>query len=79
MTTVAPNNKKIIEISALEKKYLGMIVDMDLFLGRDEEERQVFDNMSDALLCIAIDISRERREKSKMQTLNSCSKSCSAF
>ncbi len=64
MTTVAPNNKKIIEISALEKKYLGMIVDMDLFLGRDEEERQVFDNMSDALLCIAIDISRERREKS---------------
>lgn len=32
MTTVTPNNKRIMEISALEKKYVGMAVDMDLFL-----------------------------------------------
>ncbi len=32
MTTITPNNKRIIEISALEKKYVGMAVDMGLFL-----------------------------------------------
>lgn len=35
-----------------------------LFLARDKEERQVFDNMSDALLSIGIDINMERSEKS---------------
>ncbi len=33
MTTVTPNDRRFIEISDLEKKYVGMAVDMDLFLN----------------------------------------------